>query len=116
MKSKIRVEYDFDKKEPYIQFYLEKDSEGEPDLRDGMLKSLIQSASFNPIWIWYPPHNSDNSVPQIRLQDPHAFVTFMEDWCLTKFNQDNSPKAEGDEMDLSTREINNFFSKITRLL
>jgi hypothetical protein len=67
MKSKIRVEYDFDKKEPYIQFYLEKEAECEPDMRDSMLKAFVQSASNNPIIVTYPPSNQDNSVPQLRL-------------------------------------------------
>lgn len=109
MKSKIRVEYDFDKKEPYIQFYLEKDVEGEPDLRDGMLKSLIESASHNPIWIWYPPHNGDNSVPQIRLQDKHSFITSMETFCHELF----SGKPFDESMN---QEIQQFFGKMTQAI
>lgn len=106
MKSKIRVEYDFDKKEPYIQFYLEKDLEGENDLRDGMLKDLIQSGTGHPIRIWYPSINGDNSTPQIRLQDKNTFITSMETFCHSLF-KDN---------DKAHLEINDFFGKMSQAI
>lgn len=105
MKSKIRVEYDFDKKEPYIQFYLEKCDE-EPDMRDNMLKTLIQSANHNPVCVTYPIHNGDNSTPQIRLQDHRSFITSMETFCHSIF--------DGQPYDESTNfEIQNFFNKMS---
>jgi hypothetical protein len=68
MKSKIRVEFDFDKKEPYLQLYLEEDNQSEiPDLRDSMLKAFVQTASNSGITIKYPETNVDNCCPQIRL-------------------------------------------------
>lgn len=117
MKSKIRVEYDFDKKEPYIQFYLEKETEEAPDLRDEMLKALIQEASYNPIWVQYPPHNTDNSVPQIRVQEPHTFVTSMEEWCVKKAREDSERAQKFSATPvLTVEEIVEFFGKMTRLL
>ena len=109
MKSKIRVEYDFDKKEPYVQFYLEKDLEGENDLRDGMLKDLIQSGSGHPIWIWYPPINGDNSTPQIRLQDKNSFITSMETFCHSLF----VGKPFDEKMNA---EIQQFFGKMSQAI
>lgn len=65
MESKIRVEYDFDKKEPYIQLYLEK---GSSDMRDGMLQHLIEQGLNKGLEVIYPISNEDNGTPQIRIK------------------------------------------------
>ena len=71
MKSKIRVEYDFDKKEPYLQFYIVDTNEPgtELDMRDSMLKAFIQDASNKDFHlnVEYPSTNVDNCCPQIRV-------------------------------------------------
>jgi len=65
MDSKIRVEYDFDTKEPYLQITLGQSE----DLRDQMLKHFVQSISLGSSYLGviYPPNNKDNSVVQIRM-------------------------------------------------
>jgi len=84
MKSKIRIEYDFDKKEPYLEIRLpaypklaiaDKPDSGilpdeSPDLRDSMLKNFIQEidSRLNDLVLQYPEKNTDNSVARIYLQ------------------------------------------------
>lgn len=67
MKSKIRVEFDFDNKEPYLQLYIEDTTDDQPDMRDQMLKAFIEMAGDKGLKITYPEHNPSKSVPQIRL-------------------------------------------------
>ena len=80
MKSKIRVEYDFDKKEPYLQFYVvDTNTPGtELDMRDTMLKHLVQTASGDGGYMYatYPENNQDNSVMQVRVgkNPPHEEI------------------------------------------
>jgi len=67
MKSKIRVEYDFDKKEPYLQLFLEVPEE---DLADRTLKHFIEEGSKNGFEVIHPKNNENNNVPQIRVIMP----------------------------------------------
>lgn len=85
MKSKIRIEYDFDKKEPYLEIRMpaypklaiaDKPDSGilpddQPDLRDSMLKSFIQELGLGgkQLVLQYPSNNTDNSVARIYLYD-----------------------------------------------
>ncbi len=78
MKSKIRVEYDFDKREPYLQLYIESSWHGESDMRDQMLKSFIEEANYKGVYIMYPENNQDNSVPQIRIGDGKFLTPIVE--------------------------------------
>lgn len=69
MKSKIRVEYDFENKEPYIQMYVDGFNGNETeDLRDSMLKAFIEQANSNGVDLVYPKNNTDNSVIQFRIK------------------------------------------------
>lgn len=68
MNSKVNVEYDFDKKEPYIQLYAEGPSQNQPDdMRDGAIKNLIEEGARNGFVLVWPDENSDNKRPQIRI-------------------------------------------------
>lgn len=64
MNSKIRVSYDYDKKEPYIKLQLAKDSD---ELADGHLKHLIEQINNHGLRLQYPEKNGDNLNPEIRI-------------------------------------------------
>lgn len=63
MNSKIRVSYDYGKKEPYIKFVLDKKSD---DLADGHLQHLIERINSDGLRLQYP-ETSDNQNPEIRI-------------------------------------------------
>lgn len=85
MKSKIRIEYDFEKKEPYLEIRMpahaktginDRPDSGitpdeSPDLRDSMLKNFIQEYDLygKQLVLQYPENNTDNSVVRIYLQE-----------------------------------------------
>lgn len=64
MNSKIRVELDFDTKEPYLQIFHEMTN---GDLADKTLKHFIELASDRGMKVWY--NYADNGTPQIRLSE-----------------------------------------------
>lgn len=66
MNSKIRVQIDFDTKQPYIQIYHEFGPNY--DLADETLKHFIERANQQGIEIIYPDFNQGNECPQIRLR------------------------------------------------
>ncbi len=61
MESKIRIEHDFSKNEPYIQFYVQKG-----DVNDAALENFIYQAISRGICIDYPKDNPERSVARIR--------------------------------------------------
>lgn len=69
MKSTIRIEYDFDTKQPVLRIVQDKTSD---DLRDQMLKSFIQEASFenSRLYVTYPEYlgRKDNHIVEIRCE------------------------------------------------
>lgn len=85
MKSKIRIEYDFEKKEPYLEIRMpahtkpginDRPDSGitpdeSPDLRDSMLKNFIQEYDLycKQLVLRYPENNTDNSVVRIYLEE-----------------------------------------------
>lgn len=83
MKSTIRVDYDFDKNETFIQvnvasIAVEIDdfrrkgiqvvNESSLDLADKHLRSFVEQANVRGLELVYPNYNNDNSMPQIRLK------------------------------------------------
>lgn len=64
MNSKIKVSYDYNKKEPYIKFQLAKDSD---ELADGHLKHLIEQIKNHGLRLQYPERNEGNMNPEIRI-------------------------------------------------
>lgn len=82
MKSKIRVEYDLEAKEPYIQFYLEKvESGSEQDLRDVFLKNFLETVHPLRLGVRYPAHADNAGTPQIRIIPEEAMLIEMEGYC-----------------------------------
>lgn len=69
MQSKIRIEFDFDTNQPVLRITHAKDSD---DLRDTMLKSFLEKASFknSTMYITYPEYHgrADNSIVEIRCE------------------------------------------------
>jgi len=67
MKSKIRVEFDFDNKQPFIQVSLAENNEPgtENDMRDQMLKNFIETVKETGIEVMFP---SKNNNPIIELR------------------------------------------------
>lgn len=105
MKSTIRVDFDFDTNETFIQLNvasvavdiddfrkkgIQVVNEGNLDLADKHLKSFIEQANNRGIELSYPNGNNDNSTPQIRLskekevgynvqENSDAFIKFLRD-------------------------------------
>lgn len=69
MKSKIFVEHDFDKNEPYLQLSIDAvvPPDQQPDMRDTCLKLFIERASYSKISVVFPSNTIDNSSPQLRI-------------------------------------------------
>lgn len=69
MKSTIRIEYDFDTKQPVLRIVHDKQSD---DLRDTMLKAFIEEASFqnSTMFITYPEYTGrmNNHIIEIRCE------------------------------------------------
>lgn len=66
MKSKIMVEFDLDKNEPYLQCRIEGDNEDGGALADKFLKNFVERANWaGGLTIEY--FGSGNSLPQIRI-------------------------------------------------
>ena len=61
MKSKIRIEFDFDTKEPVLQITTDCESD---DLRDKMLKSFLEAASHGTLDLTYNTAN----VAEIKVK------------------------------------------------
>lgn len=76
MQSKIRIEYDFDTKEPVLRITHAPESD---DLRDTMLKAFIQKASWenSRLYVTFPEYSGrlDNSVVEIRCEQNIPEVT-----------------------------------------
>jgi len=75
MKSTIRVDYDFDANETFIQLNIPTsephhmvDVDVKLDLADKHLKNFIEQSSTRGLELVYPNDNNDNSTPQIRLK------------------------------------------------
>ncbi len=70
MQSKIRIEYDFDTKQPVLRIHQAEDSD---DLRDQMLKSFLQKAGWenSRLYITYPEYTgrNNNNVIEIRCEE-----------------------------------------------
>lgn len=69
MNSKIRVSYDYDKKEPFLSIRLSETTE---DLADGHLKHLLERINSDGLRLHYPERSPDpstpiNSAPEIRI-------------------------------------------------
>lgn len=67
MKSTIRLEYNFDTKEPHIKIQIDPSSD---DLRDQMLQAFIQENSQHTLQILYDKNGQDNNTCYIA----RAFV------------------------------------------
>lgn len=70
MQSKIRIEFDFETKEPILEIALDKNSS---DLRDKMLHNFAQKASCggSRLYMTYRYINNDTaSIVQIRCSEP----------------------------------------------
>lgn len=69
MQSKIRIEYDFDTKEPVLRFTQKFESD---DLRDTMLKAFIEKATNtnSTLYFTFPEFSDrrDNSVVDLRCE------------------------------------------------
>ena len=77
MKSTIRVDFDFDKNETFIQLNLagKKDyhyMEDAPnlDLADKHLSAFVEQAMIRGIELSYSRDSNDNSMPKIALTNP----------------------------------------------
>lgn len=68
MKSKIRVEYDFDRIEPYLQLRIEGHDEDGGELADKTLKNMVEVANGSLMYIIY--QDAGNCLPQIRVLNP----------------------------------------------
>lgn len=122
MLSKIRVEYDFDKKEPFLQFYLVEKSEEQPDLRDQMLKSFIQNVNVEGrLEVFYPVVNANSCAPQFRITNNHYVSDTSEDF-LNFLNKNDIPYIhEGTHITITKhvnlfnlgREFTNYLSSLT---
>lgn len=75
MKSKLFVEYDFDRNEPYLQLTVDgtspKDPSERPDLRDVALKNFTETASGSLMYLTYSGTTLDPYQPQIRVLTPY---------------------------------------------
>ena len=78
MKSTIRVDFDFDTNEPFIQIGLSTPKSAHYmldvevpniDLADKTLRSFLEQANNRGLQLVYPNNNYDNTAPQIRLKD-----------------------------------------------
>ncbi|WP_347216528.1 hypothetical protein [Chryseobacterium sp.] len=78
MKSTIRVDFDFDTNEPFIQLglsvpkpahYMVDVEAPNIDLADKTLRSFLEQANNRGMELVYPKGNQDNTAPQIRLKD-----------------------------------------------
>lgn len=67
MKSTIRVDFDFDTNEPFIQLNL-VDSNEHLELADKHLRRFVDLQSSVGLKLIYPPRNTDNRTPQIRVE------------------------------------------------
>lgn len=65
MNTKIRVEYDFDKKEPYIQFQLDVQQNQSVEMLDQMLRHFIEESNNKPLTIMFP--DDGRNSPELRI-------------------------------------------------
>ena len=81
MKSKIRVEFDFDAKEPFIQLYLDdtNDPGTQSDMRDQMLKNFIEKTTHTGLVVYYPEDNHDNKSPELRPMREGEAMSFVSE-------------------------------------
>lgn len=79
MRSKIRVEFDFDKSEPYIQLFVDDTCppNEQADMRDTMLKHFVQRGNTEKIVIHYDPNANTNDYPQLRLVKEFPSVPYI---------------------------------------
>lgn len=82
MKSTIRVDFDFDTNETFIQLGLSVPQPANPplenllpniDLADKHLKNFVENANIRGIELYYPEHTEDGRSPQIRLKSKDDF-------------------------------------------
>lgn len=91
MNTKIRVEYDFDKKEPYLQFQLNVKSDESVDLRDQMLRSFCDNARNWPVLLIEQDVTFDTQFPELRILngiDPRQLsrmAILFEEWSKAYF-------------------------------
>lgn len=111
MKSTLRIEYDFDTKQPVLRIVQDKNSD---DLRDSMLKAFIEEASFenSRLYVTYPEYHGriDNHVVEIRCErnpeevrkgymipdNSTAFREFLNDRSVEFVKQDSFTEIIGD--------------------
>lgn len=65
MNTKIRVEYDFYKKEPYIQFLLDVTPNQSVEMLDQMLRFFVEQSNNKPLAIIFPDHGGNS--PELRI-------------------------------------------------
>jgi len=87
MEGKLKIQYDFDLKEPFIEIKLCKPSQRanqdeDIDLRDSFLKHFVQEVTTmnRPLFMVYPSGNTDNSVVKIMLGSDPTDLQTKSDW------------------------------------
>lgn len=79
MKSKILVENDFDRNEPYFQLIIDSvvPPDQQPDMRDTCLKRFVEMASRFGLEVYWPDSLGPNS-PQLRIKEPQTPSKYTE--------------------------------------
>lgn len=114
MNTKIRVEYDLDKKEPYLQFTLNVLPTQSVEIADQMLRHLAKQAETNPI-VFIP---GEQNNPQIRIVDNNSnsscfFLETIGNWARPFFY--NVSDKEERELGLGAL-YTNFFNRLQSCL
>lgn len=94
MKSSIRIEFDFEKKEPVLQIKLDKSSD---DLRDQMLSAFVEQINYSDktIYGYYVPENDGANLHYYNItisENPPEFavnqrVDHMRSWAQQFFQE-----------------------------
>lgn len=105
MQSKIRIEYDFETKQPVLRI---TQSENSDDLRDQMLKAFIQKAGWenSKVYLHYPEYTgrSDNNIIEFRCEEVSVQENFYRAKNLVQ-NQINNGFLNADQ----SSKIDEFF-------